>query len=112
LLERSFINAVFEARPIERRTRVMTDAGLNGRNRLLAALTPLALLGPNLKSPRYKKGAVLQRPGEPIERVYFPNSGMFLCSPSWRPAMGETATIEREGVVGVMAGIFCRRATI
>ena len=56
----------------------MTGPGLNGRNRLLAALTAsdFALLAPHLESTRYAQGIVLQEPGEPIERVYFPESGM------------------------------------
>jgi CRP-like cAMP-binding protein len=92
----------------------MTGLGLNGRNRLLAALTAsdFALLAPHLESTRYKQGIVLQEPGEPIERVYFPESGMISLLAVMATGNGvETATVGKEGVAGVMAGLSGRRGT-
>ena len=55
------------------------DSGSNGRNRLLAALSPadFSLLAPNLKDiPLTPLGDVLQEAGEAIKYVYFPQFGM------------------------------------
>lgn len=88
--------------------------GLNGRNRLLAALDPadLALLSPHIKRSHLKQGVVLQEAGDPIETVYFPESGMISLLAVMEAGNGvETATIGREGAVGVMAGLGGRNAT-
>ena len=85
--------------------------GLNGGNRLLASLGPadLALLSPHLKDSQLKQGMVLQQAGDPTERVYFPNSGMISLLAVMEAGNGvETATIGREGAVGVMAGLVGR----
>jgi CRP-like cAMP-binding protein len=110
------MHAVLAARPIGLRKRAMAvgDEGVNGRNRLLAALGPsdLALLSPHLKNSRHKQGVVLQEPGDPIEHVYFPQSGMISLLAVMEAGNGvETATIGREGAVGVMVGLFGRTAT-
>lgn len=94
----------------------MTTApvGLNGRNRLLAALAPadLALLSPHLRNSPLKQGVVLQEPGDPIELIYFPLSGMISLLAVMAAGNGvETATVGREGAVGMMAGLGGRRAT-
>ncbi len=86
----------------------------NGRNRLLAALTPsdLAVLSANLKTVRHRQGVVIQEPGETIEYVYFPQSCMISLLAVMEAGNGvETATIGREGAVGVMAGLGGRTAT-
>jgi len=90
------------------------NAGLNGRNRLLAALASadLALLSPYLKTSRQKQGVVLQEPGDPLAFVYFPESGMISLLAVMEAGNGvETATVGREGAVGVMAGLSGRSAT-
>jgi CRP-like cAMP-binding protein len=87
--------------------------GLNGRNRLLAALTPtdLAMLSPHLKNSSLKQGVLLQEAGDPIEQVYFPQSGMISLLAVMETGNGiETATIGREGAVGVMIGLGGRSA--
>jgi CRP-like cAMP-binding protein len=78
-----------------------------GRNRLLGVLPPadFTLLDPHLKSEYFKQGVTFQETGDPIERVYFPNSGMISLLAVMRDGSGiEIATIGREGAVGVMAG--------
>lgn len=86
----------------------------SGRNRLLAALAPsdFDLLAPHIKTIRHKQGVILQEPGDPIEQVYFPDSGMISLLAVMEAGNGvETATIGREGAVGVMAGLSGRAAT-
>jgi CRP-like cAMP-binding protein len=85
-----------------------------GRNRLLAALKPadLALLSPHLEESRLKQGVMLKEAGELIEQVYFPESGMISLLAVMTGGNGvETATIGREGAVGVTAGLGGRIAT-
>ena len=83
------------------------------RNRLLAALRPsdMATLLPHLKEVELEQGVLLQEQGEPIERIYFPNSGMIsLLAVMQQGNAVETATIGREGAVGAMAGLGPRHA--
>ncbi len=88
--------------------------GPNGRNRLLAALDAedLGLLVSHLKSSHLRQGVVLQEAGEPIDQVYFPQSGMISLLAVMEAGNGvETATIGREGAVGVTTGLGGRTAT-
>jgi CRP-like cAMP-binding protein len=83
------------------------------RNRLLAALPPpeLALIEPHLKEMTLDQGAMLHEQGEPIGRVYFPNSGMIsLVAVMKQGNAVETATIGREGAIGAMSGMGPRHA--
>jgi CRP-like cAMP-binding protein len=85
----------------------------NRRNRLLAALRPpeMMLLEPHLKEVPLDQGTILQEQGELIERVYFPNSGMIsMVAVMQQGDAVETATVGREGAVGVMAGLGPRHA--
>jgi CRP-like cAMP-binding protein len=62
-----------------RRTVLVELAVQNHRhNRLLAAMPPniLALLEPDLKQVSLEQGAVLFEPGELIENIYFPLTGL------------------------------------
>lgn len=73
-------------------------------NRLLAALAPddFARLRPKLDHVSLPLKQVLLEPGEPIERVYFPEQGMVsLVTPLEDGAMIEIGVIGREGMVGV-----------
>lgn len=91
-----------------------SQPGPNGRNRLLAALEPaaLALLSPHIKQGHLEQGVALQEAGDPIDTVYFPESGMIsLLAVMEAGNAVETATIGREGGVGVMAGLGGRVAT-
>jgi CRP-like cAMP-binding protein len=84
-----------------------------GRNRLLSALQPkdFALLAPHLKDLHFKQEIVLQEAGAPIAHIYFPQSGMISVLAAMREGMAvETATVGREGAVGIMAGLGGRRA--
>jgi CRP-like cAMP-binding protein len=85
------------------------ETGLNGQNRLLAALeqADFALLSPHLNDARLEQGAVLQEVGDPIQVVHFPRSGMIsLLAVMEGGHAVETATIGREGAVGVTAGLW------
>jgi CRP-like cAMP-binding protein len=78
------------------------------RNRLLGILSAedFASLVPHLKDVRFEQGLTLQEAGDPIEQVYFPHNGMISLLAVMRDGNGiETATIGREGAVGVMAGL-------
>jgi CRP-like cAMP-binding protein len=72
-------------------------------NRLLASLAPdeLAALQPHLRKIELRRGTVLHEPRAPIERVYFPVSGMVSLLVVMRTGEAiETAVIGREGAVG------------
>ena len=77
-------------------------------NRLLAALSlaESARLTPFLKTISLEQGVVLNEPGDEMENVIFPHSGMVSLLAIMKDGSAvETATIGREGVVGAMAGL-------
>jgi CRP-like cAMP-binding protein len=84
------------------------------RNRVLSALgaAELALIEPSLTNISYEQGALLQEQGEPIEQVYFPQSGMISLVAVMNDGEKsiETATVGHEGVVGAMSGFGSRQA--
>lgn len=84
------------------------------RNRILSALgaTELALIEAGLTIASYEQGALLQEQGEPIEQVYFPQSGMISLVAVMNDGEKsiETATVGHEGVVGAMSGLGPRHA--
>jgi CRP-like cAMP-binding protein len=70
----------------------------------LAALTEeeLAPLEPWLEHIDLPRGAVLARPGEPIEHAYFPMSGMVSIVALMSRGLGaEVATVGNEGMIGL-----------
>src|ERR1700757_837990 len=76
------------------------------RNHLLATLPPadLDLLAPELKRVALDQDAVLSRPGDQIEHVFFPHSGAI--SLMIDMADGQTvatAAVGREGAVGILS---------
>jgi CRP-like cAMP-binding protein len=82
-------------------------------NRLLAALPPeaAALLEPGLKEVSAPQGTVFLEPGQPIEHVYFPLSGMIsLLVLTKNGEMIETSSVGHEGAVGLHSGLGERRA--
>jgi CRP-like cAMP-binding protein len=88
-------------------------------NRLLAALPSelLALLAPNLTEVVPPLGMVLLEPGEPIERIFFPQGGMISLLVVTRGGdMIEASAVGREGAVGLHRGLGPRwsftRATV
>jgi CRP-like cAMP-binding protein len=82
-------------------------------NRLLAAMAPAVfqLMSSDLKEKSVNLGALLQEAGEPIEHVYFPQSGMIsLLVVTKDGGAIEAATIGREGAAGIHAGLGKRTA--
>jgi CRP-like cAMP-binding protein len=85
----------------------------SGRNRLLASLqsSDFALLSPYLKDFHFQQEVLLQEAGDPIDHIYFPQTGMISVLAAMQDGRGiETATIGREGAVGIMAGLGGRHA--
>lgn len=77
-------------------------------NRLLASLPTddLAQLARSLKPIALEQGEVLHHPGERVEHVYFPASGMVSHAIVMKDGRTvETATIGREGAIGALAGL-------
>jgi CRP-like cAMP-binding protein len=74
-------------------------------NRLLAALPRemLDLMGHNLKQIPLAQGQAIYEPGEPIDQIYFPQSGMIsLLVVAKDGGAIETATIGVRGPLGCM----------
>jgi CRP-like cAMP-binding protein len=74
-----------------------------GENRLLLSLSSneLTQLKPRLKELTLELGTVLHRPGEPIDYVYFPTSGLVsLLAVMQTGEAIETGIVGREGLVG------------
>lgn len=83
------------------------------RNRLLAALPPadFALIRPHLTHTALEQGSLLQEAGEPIEVVYFPQTGMVSVLAVMQGGEAiETLTVGSEGAVGAQAGLGSPRA--
>lgn len=82
-------------------------------NRLLAALPgdSFALLEPDFKDVVLPQGFVCFDPGDPVNQVYFPHSGMISCLVTTGDGeMVETSSVGREGAVGLQSG-FGRRVS-
>jgi CRP-like cAMP-binding protein len=92
----------------------MVDAPLGYKtNRLLAALpaTAFSSLEGDLKRTSFALGTVLQEPGSQVERIYFPLSGMLsLLIVTEDGSAIETATVGREGAVGIQRALTARHA--
>jgi len=76
------------------------------RNQLLAALSPedYQRIAPSLEAIPLILKTVLQKPGEPIQHVYFPGGGFCSVLTVLRDgSMVEIATVGREGMLGVSA---------
>jgi CRP-like cAMP-binding protein len=90
-----------------------TASRFSGRNRLLAALPPeeLSVVAPHLQSVALAQGELLQEQEEPIESVYFPNSGVISLQVVMKAgtAVG-AAAVGRAGIVGALLGTDARRA--
>jgi CRP-like cAMP-binding protein len=82
-------------------------------NRLLATLPQetFALLEPDLKEISGTQGSVFLEPGDIIDRIYFPQSGMIsLLVVSRDGHMVEVSTVGREGALGLHRGLGGRRS--
>ena len=84
-------------------------------NKLLAALTPnaIALMRPDLRSISLKQGHELYDPGDDIDQIYFPQSGLLsLVVVTKDGRFFETSAVGRDGAVGLQAGLGPRRSTL
>lgn len=91
----------------------MENPNLGVSNRLLDSLptAEAALLKPQLKTVKMVQGTLLQEPGDQINQIYFPQSGMIsLLAVMKQGNCVEVATVGREGVVGAMSGFGPRHA--
>jgi len=82
-------------------------------NQLLAALTPnaIALMRPDLRSISLKQGHELYDPGDDIDQIYFPQSGLLsLVVVTKDGRFFETSAVGRDGAVGLQAGLGPRRS--
>jgi CRP-like cAMP-binding protein len=87
---------------------VLTNASVNSRNGLLAALesSDFALLQLHLRHLPLIAGTVLQEEEAPVEQIYFPLSGLIsLVAVMEAGEVVETATVGRRGAVGAFAGL-------
>jgi CRP-like cAMP-binding protein len=83
------------------------------QNRLLAALPPEdhGLIAPHLVQVDLERGRLLYDPGDPIETIYFPTDGVIsLMTLMENGAAIESATIGREGALGLMAAVAPRQS--
>ncbi|MDB5457135.1 MAG: Crp/Fnr family transcriptional regulator [Caulobacter sp.] len=83
------------------------------KNRLLASLAPedYALVASQLSHVELEKGRLLCDPGDPIETAYFPHDCVIsLMTLMENGAAIESATIGREGALGLMAAIAPRQS--
>ncbi|UAL12098.1 Crp/Fnr family transcriptional regulator [Caulobacter segnis] len=83
------------------------------KNRLLSALPSedRALLTPHLSTVDLEKGRFLYDPGDLIDQVYFPNDCVIsLMTLMENGAAIESATIGREGALGLMAAVAPRQS--
>lgn len=80
-------------------------------NRLLAAMPSdaLSLLDPHLKTASLAQGLVCFGPGDPIDQVYFPYTGMIsLLVTTGDGEIVETSSVGREGAVGFQSALGLR----
>src|SRR5262245_32853120 len=78
------------------------------RNHLLAALPPIerGLLLSKLSITSTPRNAILHKPGEPIDRVYFPTEGFCsLVNVLHSGRMVEVGAVGREGMLGLAASV-------
>jgi CRP-like cAMP-binding protein len=83
------------------------------QNRLLAALPPNAfsLFASDLRASTFKQGTIVQEVGEPVDQIYFPQSGMISLLVVTQEGIGiEAATIGCEGAIGLHRGLGKRRS--
>jgi CRP-like cAMP-binding protein len=91
----------------------LSACDLAKRNSLLARLpnNDLVLLTPHLEDIALNAGTILHEPGEPISNVYFPCDGIIsLLSVMQEGDAVDTATVGREGAIGVASGFGLRRS--
>jgi CRP-like cAMP-binding protein len=85
------------------------------QNLLLAALPPedLALIAPHLAQVELERGRLLYDPGDRIDIVYFPHDGVIsMMTLMDSGAAIESATIGREGALGLPAAVAPRQSLV
>jgi CRP-like cAMP-binding protein len=85
------------------------------QNLLLAALPPedLGLMSPHLAQVELERGKLLYDPGDRLETIYFPHDGVLsLMTLMENGAAIESATIGREGALGLAAAISPRASLV
>src|SRR6516165_12661928 len=83
------------------------------QNRLLVSLPAddFALLAPQLAAVELERGRLLYDPGDRIDTIYFPHDGVIsLMTLMENGAAIESATIGREGALGLMAAVAPRQS--
>jgi CRP-like cAMP-binding protein len=83
------------------------------QNRLLVSLPPedFGLVAPNLAQVDLERGRLLYDPGDRIDTIYFPLDGVIsLMTLMENGAAIESATIGREGALGLMAAVAPRQS--
>jgi CRP-like cAMP-binding protein len=83
------------------------------RNRLLGSLSPedYGLISPHLAQVELERGRLLYDPGDEIETIYFPQDGVIsLMTLMENGAAIESATIGREGALGLQAAVSPRQS--
>lgn len=93
----------------------MTESLAQGHrdNRLLAALPSgtLAQMGSHLRQISIAQGAVMYEPGDAVDDVYFPQSGMISLLVVTKGGNSvETSTVGREGAIGLQCAFGPRRS--
>jgi CRP-like cAMP-binding protein len=93
----------------------LSDAGAQSHrdNHLLAAMSPetLALMGRDLRQITLTQGAAVYEPGDAFDEIYFPQTGMIsLLIVTKDGGSIETATVGREGAVGLHRALGARRS--
>jgi CRP-like cAMP-binding protein len=91
----------------------MTDTLPEIKNRLLLALEPkeLEILSRRLSPVALEKGALLYEPGDDIDTIYFPHDAVISLMTLMEGGEAiESATIGREGALGLQAGVHPREA--
>lgn len=84
------------------------EVNAKSRNALLAAMSraDAERLAPWLQSGSFEAGYVFSNPGDEIEMIVFPHTGMVSLLAVMRDGDAiETATVGSEGMVGAMAGL-------
>ena len=94
-------------------SQAMTSAIHQTKNRLLESLNPqdLQALETHSTDIALEKGALLYEPGDPIDVVYFPSDSVISLMTMMRTGETiESATIGREGALGLHAAIYPRQS--
>jgi len=91
----------------------MTPPLQHSANRLLASLAPedLDMLSRGLAPVALDKGALLYEPGDDVDLIYFPHNAVISLMTLMQSGEAiESATVGREGAVGLSASVYPRQS--